>query len=449
MWSSFPAESCSEYSRSSQLRSGCKSLCALSRLSASWRPLVRPEQLIGSPTTVVHSSTQSATRYSDQLPHLSFIRRRIPARSRIRRDRFGLICGWEFDCFAVISFSMAISAPAPLPVCVSAKATVSKKLRSFTGLRNSSFPPTSGSHGPFFTGGCNVADWERRGGQFVVKNESRIAGAAQATVKRSPKRLKYASGVNRKGSNVVYVEVGPSGSDDWKLESVVELIKGGAVGVIPTDTVYAIVCDLKNRAAIERLYRIKNMDAKKPLSILCRSFQDIDTYTLGFPRGNSHGQTNVFRAARQCFPGPYTFILPASKEMPKQCTNFGGSAAASYAPRKSVGVRMPDDEICKAILAKLDEPLVCTSVRRPSDDVWMLDPVIIADTYGGSDVKEGLDFVVDGGVRVADPSTVVDMTTSIPTLLRRGKGLVEDWMLMEVHDSSEAVTQGGRANPYA
>ncbi|KAL2608245.1 hypothetical protein R1flu_026818 [Riccia fluitans] len=336
---------------------------------------------------------------------------------------------------------MAISAPAPLPVCSSCNgAVVSKRFRSF------SFPRIPGNHGAFLAGGSNVA---QREGRFFVKNVSRGVVAVQAVVKRSPKRLKYATGVNRKGSNVVYVEVGPSGADDWKLDSVVELIKQGAVGVIPTDTVYAIVCDLKNREAVDRLYRIKNMDAKKPLSILCRSFQDIDTYTLGFPRGNSHGQTNVFRAARQCLPGPYTFILPASKEMPKQCTTFGGSAAVSCAPRKSVGVRMPDDEICKALLAKLDEPLLCTSVRRPSDDVWMLDPVIIADLYGATDGKEGLEFVVDGGVRVADPSTVVDMTTSKPTLLRRGKGLVEDWMLMEVHDSSEGVSEGSKANPYA
>ncbi|MCO5572024.1 hypothetical protein L7F22_025775 [Adiantum nelumboides] len=168
------------------------------------------------------------------------------------------------------------------------------------------------------------------------------------------------------------------------------------------------------------LFRIKNMDSKKPLSILCRSFQDIDTYTTGFPRGNSQGNTNVFRAARQCLPGPYTFILPASKEMPKQCTNFGG-AAESCAPRKSVGVRMPNDVICDAILRELDNPLICTSVRRPANDNWLLDPVIIADTYGASERKEGVDFVVDAGVRIADPSTVVDMTGVLPLLLRRGK----------------------------
>ncbi|CAK9873546.1 unnamed protein product [Sphagnum jensenii] len=271
----------------------------------------------------------------------------------------------------------------------------------------------------------------------------------QAVVKRSPKRLKYAGAGSRKDVEVITVQVDPFGSDTWRLDQIVDLIKNGGVGVIPTDTVYAIVCDLKHREAIDRLYRIKNMDPKKPLSILCRSFQDIDTYTMGFPRGNSQGQTNIFRAARQCLPGPYTFILQASKNMPKQCTTFGGSAAMSCAPRKSVGVRMPDDVICKAILEKLDEPLLCTSVKQRAEDEWMLDPVIIADTYGASDGREGVDFVVDGGERLAYPSTVVDMTGQKPTLLRRGKGLVEDWMLMEAHDSTEATGVDGLANPYA
>lgn len=270
----------------------------------------------------------------------------------------------------------------------------------------------------------------------------------ECVAKRSPKRLKYRFTSTRKVSESVYVSVDSLGSNVWKLDPIIQLLKDGAVGVIPTDTVYAIVCDLKNPTSIDRIYRIKNMDPKKPLSILCRSFQDIDIYTTGFPRGNSQGHTNIFRAARQCLPGPYTFILPASKEMPKQCTNFGGSAE-SCAPRKSVGVRMPNDVICQAIIRALDNPLICTSVRRPADDNWLLDPVIISDTYGASEGKEGVDFVVDGGVRIADPSTVVDMTGTKPTLLRRGKGVVEDWMLMEPVSSTEAPSNFATVNPYA
>lgn len=244
-----------------------------------------------------------------------------------------------------------------------------------------------------------------------------------AAVKRSPKRLKYSAPRFLKADGMLYVEVDPSGSDSWKLDPVVELLKEGAVGVIPTDTVYAIVCNLKSHSAIERLRRIKNVEASKPLSILCHSFRDIDTYTTGFPRGNNQGLTNIFRAVKHCLPGPYTFILSASKELPRQCTRYG-TTASKYVARKNVGVRIPDDPVCQAILKKMDAPLIATSVKSPKENEWIMDPLKIADVYG----PEGLDFIVDAAVRVADPSTVVDMTSSIPRVLRQGKGPKEPWM---------------------
>ncbi|KAI5430716.1 hypothetical protein KIW84_035067 [Lathyrus oleraceus] len=179
-------------------------------------------------------------------------------------------------------------------------------------------------------------------------------------IKRSPKRLKYTDTTRfNKEGGLVYIEADPSGSDSWKLEPVVNLLKQGAVGVIPTDTLYAIACDLTNNSAIERLRRIKNIDASKPLSILCHSFRDIDKYTAGFPCGDGQGHANLFKAVKLCLPGPYTFILMASKALPKQCIRFG-TTSAKYASRKNVGVRMPDDAICQAILKEMTAPLICT-----------------------------------------------------------------------------------------
>ncbi|KAK6798869.1 hypothetical protein RDI58_006572 [Solanum bulbocastanum] len=257
-----------------------------------------------------------------------------------------------------------------------------------------------------------------------------------AVVKRSPKRLKYSAPRLTKEDGLLYVQVDQFGSDSWKLDPVVELLKGGAVGVIPTDTLYAIVCDLNSHSAIERLRRIKEIEPSKasciyPLSIICRSFRDIDTYTTGFPCGNAQGLTDIFRAVKRCLPGPYTFILTASKQLPKQCTRYG-TATSKYASRKNVGVRIPDDPVCQAILEKLDGPLISTSVKSPKENEWILDPVIIADVYG----PEGLDFVVDAGVRVADPSTVVDMTESAPRIIRQGKGPKQPWMIAEDDDSA-------------
>ncbi|KAK4747867.1 hypothetical protein SAY87_014453 [Trapa incisa] len=258
---------------------------------------------------------------------------------------------------------------------------------------------------------------------------SRVVALA---LKKNPKRLKYATPRFTKEDGLLYVEVDPSGADSWKLEPVIDILRKGAVGVIPTDTVYAIACDLNSHSAIERLRRIKDISESKPLSILCHSFHDIDTYTMGFPRGDGQGHTNIFRAVKHCLPGPYTFILTASKELPRQCSRYG-TKAVKYASRKNVGVRMPDDAICQAILEKLDAPLISTSVKWPKENEWMIDPVIIADTYG----PEGLDFVVGGGVRVADPSTVVDMTGGYPKVLRQGKGPKLHWMVSE--DNVDAV----------
>ncbi|KAL3526287.1 hypothetical protein ACH5RR_010943 [Cinchona calisaya] len=250
-------------------------------------------------------------------------------------------------------------------------------------------------------------------------------------VKRSPKRIKYSAPRFTKDDGLTYISVDPSGSDLWRLDPVVDLLKQGAVGVIPTDTVYGIACDLRSHSAIERLRRLKKIEASKPLSILCRSFRDIDTYTTGFPRGNSQGLTNIFRAVKQCLPGPYTFILTASKDLPRQCTRYGTSAS-KYVTRKNVGVRIPDDPVCQAILVKMDAPLIATSVRSVKENEWILDPVVIADIYG----PEGLDFIVDAGVRVADPSTVVDMTGSSARILRQGKGPKQAWMVTDAEDSA-------------
>eukprot|EP00897_Mesotaenium_endlicherianum_P006227 jgi/Mesen1/5632/ME000283S04806 len=333
----------------------------------------------------------------------------------------------EFVGGSIRSSSASLTPRAHFKITVSCGDGVSRLPR----LRSSSF--MQGEHG--------IDDlFVKRTTEEGSRRLCKYVYSAVAIVKKSPKRMKYAAG-SKKGSEQLYLQVDPLGLDVGRLQPVIDMIKKGGVGIIPTDTVYAIVCDLKSRESVERLYRIKDMDPKKPLSILCRNFQDIDTYTMGFPRGNGAGQTNIFRAARQCLPGP------ASKEMPKQCITFGGSMAARCAPRKSVGVRMPEDAICQAILAQLDEPLLCTSVTQPAGE-WLLDPALIFDMYGSADGGRGVDFVVDGGVRVAEPSTVVDMTGEKPIVLRQGKGEVADFMLLESHDSAELLLAEG-VNPYA
>ena len=230
----------------------------------------------------------------------------------------------------------------------------------------------------------------------------------------------------------------PDASDDWRLDEIAELVRGGAVGIIPTDTKYAFVADLESRSAVQTLYDLKGAGSSKPMSILCRGFSDIDTYTQGFPDNVVAGRQQSFKLARLCLPGPYTFILNASrKNLPKVCLQDGGSGGGgkNCKVRRTVGVRVSADPVCAALLSRLDRPLLASTVPNnlleedeDDDDFFGIetpqDPATMADAYE----KLGLGYMVDAGVRVNPPSTVIDLTTGTPKLLRRGAGDASLWV---------------------
>eukprot|EP00891_Asterochloris_glomerata_P001112 jgi/Astpho2/1112/fgenesh1_pg.00020_%23_12_t len=227
--------------------------------------------------------------------------------------------------------------------------------------------------------------------------------------------LKYAQQGDTRRGTPLFVEVEPDGSDTWRLDAVADIIRNGGVGILPTDTYPALVCDLEAKAAVQKIYDIKQMSPSKQLSILCRSLTDIGTYTLGFPVSQI-GRTATFKLARQVLPGPYTFILHASKALPKQVTDW---EAGKSRQRKSVGVRMPDDIICQTILSQLERPMLCSSVHVEQTQMMEIpEAAVLMDQYAG----RGLDFIVDIGQRVVEGSTVIDMTGSAPKLIRMGKG---------------------------
>ncbi len=199
---------------------------------------------------------------------------------------------------------------------------------------------------------------------------------------------------------LTYLQLDADYPEVWNLGPISKKLASGGVGVIPTDTVYAFVCDLGNKEAIERLYDIKEIDPKKPLAILCKDLAMVSEYTRGI-------HNNHFRAMRRCVPGPYTFILHAGTSIPKLMLT---------GKRKEIGVRIPDDPICSALLEGLTRPLLCSSVMGPEDSYW-INPAEIAETYA-----KRLDFVVDGGERLVEPSTVVDLTGEEPVIVRHGKG---------------------------
>jgi tRNA threonylcarbamoyl adenosine modification protein (Sua5/YciO/YrdC/YwlC family) len=188
------------------------------------------------------------------------------------------------------------------------------------------------------------------------------------------------------------------------------------VGILPTDSFPALVCDVGNKAAVQLLYELKGASPSKKLSILCRNFSDVSTYTLGFPVSNVAGQPNFYKIAKQILPGPYTLILPASKELPKQVTNYESGRSKH---RSTVGVRLPNDDACQAVLAQLERPLLCSTARVEGvEGLTIPDAAVMADFYG----PRGLAFIVDAGRRAAEPSTVVDLSGGEAVLVRQGKG---------------------------
>ena len=258
-------------------------------------------------------------------------------------------------------------------------------------------------------------------------------------VARAKTKQKRASGGGG-GSGVataegLYVEmdletIGLEG-EAWKLDAVAEAIRRGAVGVIPTDTKYAFVADLTNADAVQKLYDIKNAGLNKPLSILCRGFADIDTYTTGFPSNPKAGATLPFKLAKQCLPGPYTFILPASKELPKVCLMDKSTKdkARQCKARKTVGVRIPACDVTTALLELLDAPLMCSTVPECDDE-----PAVIYDNY----LAAGLGFMVDIGARASSAaSTVVDLSTGDARVLRRGAGDPDMWASADDDDDED------------
>jgi len=184
------------------------------------------------------------------------------------------------------------------------------------------------------------------------------------------------------------------------IKQISECLKNGGVIIYPTDTIYGLGCDIHHPKAVERICRIKNIDPKKSqLSFICRDLSHLSDYTKSI-------DTPLYRILKLCLPGPYTFILPASKQVPKILKS----------KKETIGLRVPDNAICKSILEDLGNPILSASL--PGEIVEeCTNPEIIYEIFGGQ-----VDFVIDGGPGGIIPSTVVDCTTDEWTVIRQGLG---------------------------
>lgn len=184
------------------------------------------------------------------------------------------------------------------------------------------------------------------------------------------------------------------------IDKVADILKDGGIIIYPTDTIYGLGCDIFQHKAIERICRIKGIDpAKAQLSFICRDLSHLSDYTKSI-------DTPLYRMLKTYLPGPYTFILPASRQVPKILKS----------KKDTIGLRIPDNKICMELLAELDRPLLSTSLPGEMIEEYT-DPDYICDRF-----ENMVDAVIDGGTGGYTPSTVVDCTTTEWSVLRQGLG---------------------------
>lgn len=197
------------------------------------------------------------------------------------------------------------------------------------------------------------------------------------------------------------LEINPINPQHRLIEQVVKALKNGSLVCYPTDTGYGIGCDLFNQKAIKRLVQLKRRPKDKPFSFMCCDLTDISQY--------AHVSNTAYRLMKKNLPGPYTFVLPGTKLVPKVMATR----------QKTVGIRVSSHPISKLLLDTLGTPLVNTSVQLEEEEIKLAEPYEIEEYLG-----KRIELVVDGGPIYPDPSSVIDLTGDSPQILRVGKGNV-------------------------
>lgn len=192
------------------------------------------------------------------------------------------------------------------------------------------------------------------------------------------------------------------------IQQIVDVLEKGGIIIYPTDTVYGMGCDINNQKAIQRICEIKGIKPEKSnLSFVCYDLTDIALYTKPF-------DTAIFRLLKKALPGPFTFIFNASSHVPKLLSS----------KKKTVGIRVPDNDIAREIVKTLGRPILSTSIYDDDKIIeYATDPELIYEKY-----RDVVDVVIDGGYGATEASTVVDVTSGVPEILREGKGRLEDYI---------------------
>ena len=198
-------------------------------------------------------------------------------------------------------------------------------------------------------------------------------------------------------------EVHPVNPQLRLLRQAAQIIEHGGVGALPTDSCYALVCRLDDKPAADRLRRIRNIDERHHLTLMCRDLSEIANY--------ARVDNTQYRLIRQVTPGPYAFILEATKEVPRRL---------SHPSRKTIGIRIPDHPAALGLLDVLEQPLISTTLILPGDELPLNDGEHIAERIGND-----IDFIIDAGACGVQPTTIVDLIGKQAVIVRRGRGEIE------------------------
>jgi tRNA threonylcarbamoyl adenosine modification protein (Sua5/YciO/YrdC/YwlC family) len=204
-----------------------------------------------------------------------------------------------------------------------------------------------------------------------------------------------------------YFRIHPDNPQSRLIKQAAQVLSAGGVIAMPTDSSYALACHLDDREAVERLRRIRGIDERQLLSLLVRDLAELANFAIVDNR--------QFRMIRSVTPGPYVFVLVATKEVPRRL---------SHPSRKTIGLRVPDHEIVRALLAELGQPLIASTLILPPDVDPLNDPEEIR-----ARLEKQIDLVIDGGACPREPSTVIDLTGAEPELIRAGRGALEPFGL--------------------
>lgn len=200
----------------------------------------------------------------------------------------------------------------------------------------------------------------------------------------------------------LFISIHPKNPQSRLISQVVDIIRDGGVIVYPTDSCYALGCHIGNKEAMERIRRIRQTDKDHNFTLVCRDLSEISTY--------AKVENKTFRLMKALTPGPYTFILKATHEVPRRL---------QHPKRKTIGLRVPDHPIVQSLLESLGEPIMSSTLIMPGQSIPETDPETIHEL-----LNHFVDLIVDGGNSDFEPSTVVDLMGEVPRVLRQGKGAI-------------------------